>query len=605
MVVSASGFARDAAHSVFEALRPSTDQTLDRAAFATYSLDLVAIAALVLSLSRAGEQELEAGPLSLVDALADVAPRVDIVYQKDRLKPAARHHGVLHMLDRRIHAVQPPRGASYHPKLALARYLGPGKMAIWKLWLGSRNLTDGQDREAGFLLVGRVGGGRGTRMPSIAAMAVDLLTPAGWIADLAAELASVRWRAPEGVALRRLQWRRAGEPKPFNTVLRGATRTVAISPFVDDAGCSTFDGCPANLLLTTSDAAADLEPRSDLAVAVCRPPTFDVAMPVEPPAAPPAVDDVSVPEPAGLHAKLLLRQRGATNRLWIGSANLTRRGMDGPNAELVAELDVPAEVAKALTAYAEDGAPFERDAVEPDPDLASRRAAERALDDAVAVVVGADMELSRDQEGLSLKSCSTFDDFLSGHRLEAWLLTRHDAVAAWLSGARSVLLVPGGVPLKLETVLVCFRAERLEKDCPPRTWAQAVPFPGHDADARDRAATAAYIGLAGASAWVRAQLEGIVAAEVTTWTGARRWAGSEFAGAGDELPLALEEVLAAWARDPDQFETRALRLEATLAALGAEFAQASDGDRDEAAIARWTEIERLWAAIRAAIGEDA
>ena len=602
--MSASGFARDAAHSVFEALRPSADQTLDRAAFATFSLDLVAVAALVLSLGRAGEQELEAGPLSLVDALETIAPRIDVVFQKDRLKPAARHHGVLHMLDRRLHAVQPPRGASYHPKLALVRYLGPREAVTWKLWLGSRNLTGGQDREAGLLLVGRLGGSGGRRVSAIAAMAGDLLEPAAWISGFATELASVRWRAPEGVTLRGFQWRRAGERKPFVAALRGANRTVAISPFVDDFGCMAFNGCPANLLLTTFNAAAALKARADVAVAVCRPPIFDVAMPVEPPAAPPAVDDVSLPEPAGVHAKLLLRQKGETNRLWLGSANLTRRGMDGPNAELLVELDLPADDAKALAAYAEDAAPFDRDAVEHDGDLASLRAAERALDDAIAVVVEAKMELSRGRGGLMLTSGTPFDQFLSGHRLQAWLLTRPDAFATWPTGALSILLVPGGVALKLETVLVCFRAERLERDCPPRTWAQAVSFPGHDADARDRAATAAYIGLAGASAWLRAQLEGVVAVEAVTWTGAPRWGGSEFAGAGDVLPLALEEVLAAWARNPPEFETRARRLDDTLAALGVELAQASGEERDEMAIARWAEVEAFWAAIRAAIGED-
>lgn len=602
--MSSCGFARDAAHSVFEALRPHADETLDRAAFATYSLDLIAIAALVLSLGRAGEQELEAGPLSFIDALTTVAPRVDIVFQKDRLKPVTHHHGVLHMLDRRLHAVQPPYGASYHPKLALVRYLGPGKVVTWKLWLGSRNLTGGQDREAGLLLVGRVGGSSGKRMPAIAAMARDLLEPAAWIHEYATELASVRWRAPHGVSLRSFQWRREGEPKPFKAELRGTTRTVAISPFADDAGCSAFNGCPTNLLLTTAEAAGGLGPRSNLAVAVCRAPSFDVAMPVESAAASPAVDDISVPEPAGIHAKLLLRQRGATNRLWIGSANLTGRGMNGNNAELMAELDVPAEVAEALIAYAEDGAPFDRDTVEPDPELASRRAAERALDNAIAAVVANDMQLTRDREGLTLTSGGSLDDFLSGHRLEAWLLTRPDKVAAWPSGTRSVLLVPGGVPLKLETVLVCFRAERLKKDCPPRTWAQSVVFVGHDADARDRAATAAYIGLAGASAWLRAQLEGIVGNEATTWAGARQWAGSQFAGADDELPLALEEVLAAWARDPEEFEARARQVEQTLAALSAELSQATDEERDEAALARWREIENFWRAIRDAIGEN-
>ena len=86
--------------------------------------------------------------------------------------------------------------------------------------------------------------------------------------------------------------------------------------------------------------------------------------------------------------------------------------------------------------------------------------------------------------------------------------------------------------------------------------------------------------------------------------GAPRWGGSEFAGAGDVLPLALEEVLAAWARNPPEFETRARRLDDTLTALGAELAQATGEERDETAIARWAEVEAFWAAIRAAIGED-
>jgi hypothetical protein len=600
--VSASGFARDAAHSVFEALRPAAGQTLDRAAFATYSLDLVAIAALILSLSRAGEQELEAGPLGLVDAMANIAPRIDIVHQKDRLRPPARHFGVLQMLDRRIHAVQPPRGASYHPKLALARYTDPRGPVSWKLWLGSRNLTGGQDREAGLLLVGRVGGAHGSRIAQVSDMALELLEPVTWVAELAPELRGVRWRAPDDVKVRGLQWRKAGERKAFVFPLRGATRTIAVSPFVDDGGCASLDGCADSLLLTTRDAAFGLQPRPDLAIVVGRPPTYDLDMPAEPPAAAPAIDDASVPEPAGLHAKLILRRRGTASRLWIGSANITRRGLAGPNAEVMAELDVPSGVADALVEYVEDSEPFGGVEADADPDAADRRAAERALDDALATIVGSDLELRRETDGLTLVSATSFDAFLSGHHLEAWLLTRPDAVAVWPMGVRSALLVPGGVPLKLETVLVCFRAERSAGDCPARTWAQVVRFVDHDADARDRAATAAYIGLAGASAWVRGQLEGILPAERTTWTGAARWKGSENAGPDDVLPLALEEVLAAWARNPDEFERRARRLEGTLAALGEELAQTPDGERDEAALASWSEIEGFWSAIRQAIG---
>jgi hypothetical protein len=74
-----SGFGSEASYSVFEVLRPGPGVTLDRLAIATYSLDLIAVAALILSLSPAGEQELDAGPLSFLDALGRLAPRIDVV----------------------------------------------------------------------------------------------------------------------------------------------------------------------------------------------------------------------------------------------------------------------------------------------------------------------------------------------------------------------------------------------------------------------------------------------------------------------------------------------------------------------------------------------
>ncbi|MDQ2803745.1 MAG: phospholipase D family protein, partial [Pseudomonadota bacterium] len=506
--MSSSGFAREAAYSVFEVLRPIRDQALDRLAVASYSVDLVAIAALILSLSKAGEQELEAGPLSFVDALEGLASRIDIVHQKDRLRVAEQHYGILHVLDRRLHAVQPPHRASYHPKIALARYCGPGKAVVWKLWVGSRNLTGGQDREAGLLLVGHVDGRRGARMPDIAEMATDLLSSVAWVGAHADELASIRWLTPEGVKLRGVQWRRAGERKPFTTIFQRVGRTLAISPFVDDSGCRAFDGCRDNRLLTTEPAARALSAQTDVMISVAGSPLLAPPMPVEPPEASPPGEAPALPDPQGLHAKLLLRQRGARARLWIGSANLTRRGMDGPNAEVLAELDVPSALADDLIKFIDCHPPLDDRAV--DPAEATRRAAERALDDATAVVLWARFTLWREDDGLRLATEDPLDAFLAEHHLDAWLLTRPDAVLRWPADAQSVLLVPGGVPLKLETVLVCFSAARVANDCPPRRWAQKVPFPGHDPGARDQAATAAYIGLAGASAWLRAQLAGIV-----------------------------------------------------------------------------------------------
>jgi hypothetical protein len=582
---------------VFEALRPARNEALDRLALATYSLDLVAVAALILSLSKAGEQELDAGPLSFVDALEVIAPRIDIVHQKDRLRPAERHYGILHVLERRLHAIHPPRGASYHPKLALARYV-EGHAVRWKLWVGSRNLTGGQDREAGLLLVGRLGGARGTRMSEIAAMAIDLFAPIPWVRSHATELTGLRWQTPEGVKLRGLQWRRAGEYKTFSADFYRADRTIAISPFVDDVGCRMFQGYSDNRLLTTEPAARLLSAETNATITVACSPLFAPPMPVDPPI--PVMETPELPDPPGLHAKLLLRQRGTRARLWIGSANLTRRGMHGPNAEVLAELDVPGAVVSDLTDFVDSHPPPAGGVV--DPSEAALRAAERALDEATLIVLASHFTLSRGEDGLLLAVESSLDAFLADHRLEVWLLTRPDAVVPWPAQALSVLLVPGGIPLKLETVLVCFSATRLAGDCPARRWAQAVTFIGYDADARDRAATAAYIGLSGAAAWLRGQLEDILPTEPTTWTGARRWSGSEHGGSPETLPLALEEVLAAWARNPDLFEARAGGLGETLAALGEELGQADEDTDASEAMERWRDGERFWNIIHRTIG---
>jgi hypothetical protein len=594
--MTGSGFSHDVAYSVFESLRPALGQSLDHIVLTTYSLDLVAIAALVLSLSKAGEQELEAGPLAFVDALEALAPKIDIIHQKDRLRPAARHFDVLHMLDRRLHAVQPPLGASFHPKIALGRYSEPHKASTWRLWIGSRNLTGSQDREAGVLLIGKVQAGGGDPGVEIAAMAATLLAPAIWLSDYTEELRKVRWSTPKNVQLRQLHWRTAGDTKPFATKLRGAEMSLAISPFVDGHGCRSFFAGAAGRLLTTQVAGAGLNASPELDIRVAKAPLLSAPIPLDEDASEPSGEEPHVPDPAGLHAKLLLRRRGPTNRLWIGSANLTRRGLEGPNAEVLVELALPSEVADELFRFAADQPTLAAEPV--DAAETARVAAERALDAATRVVLTGAFRLDRREDGLHLTTDASLAGFLAEHTLDAWLLTRPDVIVRWPDDALSVLLVPGGVPLKFETVLVCFSAARRAGDCPPRSWAQAVAFPGHDPEARDRAATAAYIGLAGASAWLRARLEGITPAESMTWTGAQRWTGSDHAGAHATLPLALEEVLRAWARNPDEFERRVAGLQPTLAALAEELATSAADGQDAALIDEWQQVRTFFETIR-------
>ena len=52
------------------------------------------------------------------------------------------------------------------------------------------------------------------------------------------------------------------------------------------------------------------------------------------------VGEFNDPPSTGIHAKLLAVSRGDRTVLMLGSANLTRRGLIGPNAEAVAILDI-------------------------------------------------------------------------------------------------------------------------------------------------------------------------------------------------------------------------------------------------------------------------
>ncbi|HZG31860.1 MAG TPA: phospholipase D family protein, partial [Sphingopyxis sp.] len=591
--------APEAAFSVFEALRPETGESLDRLAFATYSLDLVAVMGLILSLAGAGEGDDAAGPLRLLDALETLRPKIDIIHQKDRLLAAERHHHILHLLDGNLHPIQPPKGASYHPKMALARYIGQGGKPRWRLWLGSRNLTGGQDREAGLLLCGGLDIARGSSHPDIAAMASELLALLPWLAGHRSELAACRWSLPEGTRLRSLQWRAAGGDRPFRLADDRTTSMIAISPFVDAGGCRQAFGKASSIaLLTTRTAASDLGCRAPSVTHIAGAPEHPIAETV-------LIDDGEErdgPEPlfaSGLHAKLFVDDRGRSGRLFIGSANLTRRGLAGPNAELLAELEIPAATVTALRSFVAGHPPAAF--APPDKAELAVRAAERALDEALRHILEAEFTLVAEADTLSLVADRNFDCFLKQHHLTCWLLTCPDDKIAWPAGARSVTIRRTPLPLRLQTLLVGFTAARHAGDCAPRNWAQIVDFPGFDRAARDLAAKADYVRLAGASAWLRGQLEGILPPEGSSWTGLGVETGAAQSWEEPPRPLALEEILAAWARDPDAFEAKVEPIDRLLSALAAQISEeeiASDPD----AAADWARIENFWRVLRASIG---
>ncbi|WP_167514469.1 hypothetical protein [Mesorhizobium intechi] len=597
-----TAFGAQQAYSVFEAMRPDPGLGIDRMACLTYSLDLVAVTAMLISMTGAVDDELSGGPMCLADALGSLGPRLRILYQKGRLQPARNHFGILHLFDGVLHSVRPQPGASWHPKALLTRYLGDDKSIRWRFWLGSRNLTISADREAGLLLHG-MPARKGQRIPEIAQMIRALAGQLDWPEAILVELADLRWQAPAGVKFRKLHWRALGTTKPFFTPLPKSRRTLLISPFVNAGGLKALTPRPAGStmeLLTIPTTANALGEQAGMKVRVNEAPQPDQPALV---ATKDETSETEAPDPirmSGLHAKLILQKSDTRNRLWIGSANITGRGLVDRNVELMAELDIDDAIAGTLEAFVE--AQEFASVAPPSAETLEREAAARALDDALQAVLDLEFVLTIDADGLSLEVSDSLDAFLDDYRLEAWLFTFPDSVVEWPTNSRRIVLRPGQVPLKLQTFLVSFRAESRGDPTVKRAWTQEVQFPGLDALARDRAATAAYIGASNLATWFRARLQGITPTESTTWAGADKNGASWGVGDGPFGigRFALEEVLAAWARNPSQFEERATAISEVLDGFRLDLSEREDEEGVEA-LRQLDEVESFWSSVRACL----
>ncbi|MBY2950947.1 hypothetical protein [Rhizobium leguminosarum] len=570
------GFGKEDAFSVFESLRPEAGETIEQIDVATYSLDLVAVAALILSLSAAGEEELDAGPLSFLDAFKKYAPHTRIYYQEDRLSVPKRHFGILHSMDSMLRPVPRLPRSSFHPKMILVRYSTAKSNSLWRLWLGSRNMTGGLDREAGIMLTG-VPGKAGSRA-DVSDAVLDLLREANWPPTVQAQIRAIKWQAPTDTKIRRLHWRKQGALKTFISTLPGETDTLAISPFVDLGGIELLSlGKNSRLRLLTTEMTAARIGKTVAHIRTVRHPTY--GEPIDLAAAGGTVEGEAPVKiemnQTGLHAKLILKRSKSLNRLWIGSANVTSRGLRGPNAEMMLELDVPDTIATELASFWDLG--NEPTQTEIDPDTIMIEKEERALDEALLAVLGASLQLSLRGDDILLSSADSFDEFLNRYDLSSWLCTRPTSTVVWRPGSTAIRLTDGGLPIRDWTQLVCFRAVLRDDTRVSREWTQKVSFPSLDIHARDVAAQATYIG-GKFREWLTGQLEGIRDSEHRTWDG-REKSSSHSHWSGDDVPvLAIEKVLAAWAKNPYEFERKAAEMVEVIRSFEAE---ATDSELQE------------------------
>ena len=248
--------------------------------------------------------------------------------------------------------------------------------------------------------------------------------------------------------------------------------------------------------------------------------------------------------PAGLHAKLLYTALGSDRRLWLGSANATGRAWDGRNHEIVAEIALGAEPARALLDFVREGNIYV-----PDPSRQAQDEGELALEHARNLLCGSwRIWQSLAQDRVTLSAGSPPPIITPDIKLEVAALNQK--WLPWPLGASSMDL--GTVPLALRTDFVQLRLISGERTC---AWIMLARFDPPLNVARNNATLAQYLTPSVYLQWIRSVL-----AATTSGLGGGEWDRDdnlpqqgrdkgEPHKAESVLPT-VEEILRAWARDP-------------------------------------------------------
>lgn len=597
--------------SFLEGLRPGPDESVELALLASYSADLGSIGATLLALAGKDTDAGRGTPSDFADAVERLRGKVRIVIQRGRLARMRRTPRIAAVLDQFVREVDFDEAThSWHPKAALVRTCGTDGEIGWRLWIGSRNLTECVNRDIGLLLVS--GGKGGARIPGAEDLTRGLAEKAELTgvraASLAATIAKVAWRAATGVRVERIRWSAGTGDQAVPVPPLGTDEVVVVSPFVDKNFLARQlpKGAkpPRSVLLTTMREIERIGPSltafDDLLALDA--PDYPIGDP-EPASQPAALvvdagaaDDEEEEVGRGLHAKLLFMRSGRKRTLWLGSANATLRAWTGRNAEVTAELAVSESVEKGLRALLGSARPVAAPGMEYSPDAAALE--EEALERARAQVAARwAAELSIDDERMRL---THYSDFHPGgpHPDEADIVLEvgalHGELLVWPAQQTDMLLGPVAAAERSEFVRL--RVSRGDKGL---SWLQRAPAEPPFGEDRDRAAFVRFLGARGFLLWVAGLLADDDRQGEGDWTSdeAQERAGLAANTAADDSLPTLEEMLAAWARDPERFREIERRVSQYLPAV---LEQAGQEDPQTGEMLR--RFDALWGKVRSGLG---
>lgn len=535
-----------------DVLRPGDGMRCDLAVLATYSVDLSALGAALMSLAGAGDEDTGGSKADFVNAVETLRGRFGVLVQRGRIAfpPKSHRSGLAVLLDKFI--IQQPymeSTCSWHPKLMLLKFSQqrPSKhgYAEWRVWIGSRNLACGPALDAGLLLIG---GPHGRKVPGLTEAGIELLRRAEPLLSpslrrqLVPELSKLLWTAPSGIRVEHLVLFGEGvaaEPLKLPNVSPRTSRITVVSPFVDKGGLDVIRRWgPRNAerrLVSTAEALAKFSATDfdQVRVSAVRggPPEDNEERPTN-------ADDTDVP--LGLHAKLYVAEHGSTATIVLGSPNATGRAWSN-NAEAAVVLTARTDAIKGLLDWIANNAvhfePFEtpvpEDKAEKYMDDARSRITERW--DGATVIRVNERYLLRcaPPPHAQEKRCVLFVGLL-GRTMREW---KRDEDSVDL----------GPVIAADETYFVQLR---LEADGKTREWVLLTPMDGGLDPGRDAAAVSRALDAKSVLAWIGGDLEITVPAPSAEddWREPRRKTGSPTRE--DERLPTLQDVMRCGAADP-------------------------------------------------------
>lgn len=540
-------------------LRPERGETVRLALFATYSVDLSAIAAMLLALIGRNNEKGSGAAIDFAEAVDQLRHRVRIMVQRGRIVRSVALPRVAGILDQFvIEQTHDERFRSWHPKIALVAYEGQKGPTRWKLWVGSRNLTRSQDLEVGVLLDGYGKRGKGRmRLDGIGDLGASLARAAGR-ADASAiseELDSVWWEAPEGFRLRALLngledgVALAVEP-PAGTIDGITIVSPFLSPkFLKAAG--RWGPTGARTLVSSMPALVEIANRSGSSLAAfsrvlayaAPDETIEERAPEVPKTS--MSDDEAEPQPLALHAKLVAFHQGDTTIVRIGSANATDRAWAGRNSEVMVELEAGDAFNAGLDFLIGKATPVTIEA------LAQTNPADTSQADALEesrkeLMASWDPILRRDGDRFVLDARAEPQLTDASHRLSAG--HANGDLLEWPKGG--VRLDLGTIPLSIQSAFIQVRISSAGESA---RWMQRVTVDPPLDEKRDLAALSSHMGLRAFHDWMRAMLGG-----ETIPIGDVAW-DEEMEGPANGRKalsysrLTLEDILTAWARDERVF----------------------------------------------------